>query len=74
MNKEIKYSGFSAVPSDYECPDGDLSVAMNLIPEDGAFLIMEGFVDEETDEFFGYCVAKYVIVREDGDSGDSTIG
>lgn len=36
MNKEIKYSGFSAVPSDYECPDGDLSVAMNLIPEDGA--------------------------------------
>ena len=33
----------------------------------------EGFVDEETDEFFGYCVAKYVLVREEGDSGDSTI-
>ena len=30
-------------------------------------------VDEETDEFFGYCVAKYVLVREEGDSGDSTI-
>ena len=43
------------------------------IPEDGKALIMEGFVDEETDEFFGYCVAKYVLVREEGDSGDSTI-
>ena len=30
-------------------------------------------VDEETDEFFGYCVVKYVLVREEGDSGDSTI-
>ena len=44
------------------------------IPEDGKALIMEGFVDDETDEFFGYCVAKYVIVREEGYSGDSTIG
>lgn len=43
------------------------------IPEDGKVLIMEGFVDEETDEFLGYCVAKYVLVREEGYSGDSTI-
>ena len=35
MIKEIKYNGYSANPSDYECADGDLSVAMNLIPEDG---------------------------------------
>ena len=35
---------------------------------------MEGFVDEESDEFLGYCVAKYVIVREEEYSGDSTIG
>ena len=34
MIKEIKYNGYSANPSDYECADGDLSVAMNLIPED----------------------------------------
>ena len=32
MIKEIKYNGYSANPSDYECADGDLSVAMNLIP------------------------------------------
>lgn len=44
------------------------------VPEDGKALIMEGFVDEETDEFFGYCVAKYVLVREEGYSGESTIG
>lgn len=33
------------------------------IPKDGAVLIMEGFVDEETDEFFGCCVSKYVIEK-----------
>lgn len=36
MNKEVKYSGYSAQPSDYECPDGELAAAINLIPEDGA--------------------------------------
>ncbi len=36
MNQEIKYSGFSAVPSDYECQDGTLAVSINLLPEDGA--------------------------------------
>lgn len=35
MNKEIKYNGFSAVPSDYECPDGSLAVSVNLINEEG---------------------------------------
>ena len=36
MNQEIKYSGFSAVPSDYECQDGTLAVSINLLPENGA--------------------------------------
>lgn len=36
MNKEVKYNGYSAVPSDYECQDGDLAVSINLIPEKGA--------------------------------------
>lgn len=36
MNKEIQYTGFSASPSDYECPDGSLAVSINLLPEDGA--------------------------------------
>ena len=35
MTQEIKYSGLSANPSDYESPDGDLTTALNLIPEDG---------------------------------------
>lgn len=35
MIKEIKYKGFTATPSDYECPDGELSAAINLVPEDG---------------------------------------
>ena len=34
MNKEIKYNGYSAVPSDYECPDGGLATSLNLISED----------------------------------------
>ena len=35
MNQEVKYTGFSAVPSDYECQDGTLAASINLIPEDG---------------------------------------
>ena len=33
MIKEIKYNGFSASPGDHEALEGDLCVAMNLIPE-----------------------------------------
>lgn len=36
MIKEIKYNGYSANPSDYECADGDLATTMGLIQEDGA--------------------------------------
>lgn len=36
MIHEIKYNGFTATPSDYECPDGDLAGVIGLIPEDGA--------------------------------------
>ena len=36
MNKEITFNGYTTVPSDYQCPDGDLSAAVNLIPEEGA--------------------------------------
>jgi len=35
MIKEVKYGGFSANPNDHEALEGDLAVAMNLIPEDG---------------------------------------
>lgn len=36
MNKDVKYNGYSAQPSDYECQDGDLASSLNLINEDGA--------------------------------------
>ena len=35
------------------------------VPEDGLILIMEGFFEEESDEFLGYCVSKYVIEKTD---------
>ncbi len=35
MKQELKYNGLSANPSDHEAPDGDLSEAINLVPEDG---------------------------------------
>lgn len=35
MIKDVKYSGYTAQPSDYEGPDGDLAMSMNLINEDG---------------------------------------
>lgn len=36
MNNDITYNGYTAQPSDYECQDGELALALNLIPEDGA--------------------------------------
>ena len=35
MIKEIKYNGYSANPSDYECVDGDLATTIGLVQEDG---------------------------------------
>lgn len=35
MIKEIRYNGYTAKPSDYECPDGDLASAINCLPEGG---------------------------------------
>ncbi|MBD5327937.1 MAG: hypothetical protein HDR99_05690 [Bacteroides sp.] len=35
MINEVRYAGFSATPSDYECADGQLSASINLINEDG---------------------------------------
>lgn len=40
MIKEIKYNGYTEVPSDYECPDGDLATAMNVNAEDGSLEAM----------------------------------
>lgn len=36
MIKEVKYNGYSASPSDYECADGDLAMSLNAINEDGS--------------------------------------
>ena len=36
MIKEIKYNGYTANPSDYDCPDGDLATSIGTVLEDGA--------------------------------------
>lgn len=35
MIKEIKYNGYTANISDYECADGDLATSMGLVQDDG---------------------------------------
>lgn len=35
MVKDIKYNGYTSVPADYECPDGDLAGVSNVIAENG---------------------------------------
>ena len=35
MIQELKYNGITTVPSDYECPDGDMSGMINAVIEDG---------------------------------------
>lgn len=57
MNKEIQYTGFSASPSDYECPDGSLAVSINLLPEDGALQpVLPPTVEISGDIDAGECV------------------
>ena len=57
MNKDIKYNGYSAVPSDYECQDGALGVSINLISEDGSLKpILPPKVDGTASESVGNCV------------------
>lgn len=41
MFKEVKYNGYSSNPSDFQSADGDLSVTLNAIPEDGAIKRLE---------------------------------
>lgn len=36
MIKDIKYNGYTAQPSDYSCPDGDLSLSLGCIPDNGS--------------------------------------
>ena len=36
MIKEIRYTGISSSPSDYECPDGELSAMLDAVTEDGS--------------------------------------
>lgn len=36
MIEELKYNGYTANPSDYECADGDLAASIGIVPEDGA--------------------------------------
>lgn len=36
MIKEIKYNGYTAQPSDYQSPDGDLALSIGMVPENGS--------------------------------------
>ena len=57
MNKELKYNGYSAQPSDYECQDGELAVAINLVPEDGALKpVLPPKIGKQVSETIGNCV------------------
>lgn len=35
QQKEIRYTGITTKPSDYDCPDGDIASMMNLVNENG---------------------------------------
>ena len=57
MNKELKYNGYSAQPSDYECQDGELAVAINLVPDDGALKpVLPPKIGKQASETIGNCV------------------
>ena len=64
MNKEIPFTGFTAVPSDYECQDGTLAQSHNLINENGALRSILPpkaifALDQETKVVFIHETAKF---------------
>lgn len=81
MIKEIKFGGYTAKPSDYECPDGDLAITSNIVPDDGALRpIMPPKVigDVQADERFvfiheniGY--KHYIVEGQEGTGGQKHI-
>ena len=89
MTKDIKYSGYTAQPSDYESEDGALAVSFNLINEDGSMGgISQPMVDKtistaqvealfihKTNEFTHYIVKSdgYKIGWIDADNSGSEI-
>lgn len=46
MINDIKYSGYATQPSDYECSDGELSLSLNLLNEDGGIKSLCGPKEE----------------------------
>lgn len=74
MNKELKYGSYTATPSDYDSPDGDLASVLGLISEKGSLRPIDGpavvlnypagrvaYV-HETNSF-----KHYICVRDTGD-------
>lgn len=58
MIEEIKYNGYSANPSDYECNDGDLAVAIDSVLEDGTLKTV--YPPTEVFQLLGNYVVKYI--------------
>ncbi len=51
MIKEVVYKGYAAQPNEYVSEDGELAMAMNLVPEDGGLKgIKEGVVEMDIEE------------------------
>ncbi len=78
MNSEIKYSGYSASPSDYECDDGTLAVSLNLINEDGS---MAGISQPSIDKTISTAQVEALFIHKTNEfthyivkSGTSKIG
>lgn len=78
MNKDIIYKGFSTQPSDYECPDGDLAMSLNLINEDGHICpvalpnVLFALPDNVDDVLFVHKTTEfthYIVKTNDGSIG-----
>lgn len=48
MLKEVRYTGITANTSDYDCPDGELTLCFNMVNDAGALKAMEAPVNKFT--------------------------
>lgn len=75
MEKDIRFTGYTAVPSDYECSDGELTQAYNLINENNHLkpvfqpkVEMVLNADEEVIFVHNTAVFKHYIVKNSANS------
>lgn len=82
MITQVKYGGYTATPSDYACPDGDLAMSLNILHNDGELSAMPsptvaGSLSEGEKLIFIHVVnqnTRHLIINKGGEVSYKLLG